>query len=160
MTDEGTTLEYAISDNKVNPVKEEQEIGEKVKKKIQAIHSGLFDFLADARELPTDVDPYVCLWPFMNLCIYPNSESIRIFEDWSFVDGVHRTSILPEHGLLFYVTHLRRMKQELEVNANKALWLKALMKLPLPYFDMLCFMTDRLGMKSRYQKDYFRNKKV
>ena len=158
MTDEGTTLEYKLEGDHVRPVKEKKTYGSNMLQKIEEIHNGVMDFIRYCHGLIEKSDPYIFIFPYINFAAYPDMKSVKLIEGFTFVDGTHKSKLLPEHDLLYYFFHPRMMKKELEKNANKVLWLKALLKIPFPYFDLLCFMTDRLRMKSDYQKKYFNNK--
>lgn len=160
MSEEGTTLEYRLDRDTVVPVKEERIISEPIKRRINSIWQGAHDFVSNCKEwkvnhIISEPSSYACLWPFFNFAVFPNEKSVEIYKGSSFINGMRTISVLPTHSFAFYLLHPKATKRELEDNVNKIIWLKALCKIPFPYYKLLCILTGKLGMKSEYQKKVF-----
>lgn len=160
MSDEGTTLEYSRKGDQVIPVKDSIYLDESTISKIEDVHKGMIDFVSEGKDIILNSEPYVFIWPYIVFAVYPGLVSVQCLEGFYAVDGVHKSKLLPEQNFLYYFFHPWMMKKELEENVNKVLWFKALLKIPFPYFDLLCFMTDKLHMKSDYQKKNFDQKEM
>ena len=154
MTGEGTTLEYKETTGGVEPVLDAVSINTEISDKIRTIQRGIADFIAFNKGREWHFNAYVYVFPYMNYAVYPTLRCIETLKGFSFVNGVHKNSVLPAHSLVYYLLHPKHFRNELEATNAKVFWLKAVMKIPLPYFSMLCFMTDKLGMRSEYQKKY------
>ena len=98
--------------------------------------------------------------PYMNFALCPNRETLDFYHNMSFIDASKEYGFLPEHNLIYYLFHPKKMLAELNLNNGKVIWLYGLLRLPLPYFKILCFMTGKLRMKSKYEKRYLKGNKV
>lgn len=158
---EGTTLEYQKENGKVIPVKAELENGEKSVKVVEAVQNAAICFLEDCRK--ADIlfffellDKQVAWEACFRFLAFPTKETIKFYKQLWCIDGMNHFSFVPKYSVYFYLFHPAMAKKELEVNTSKVIWLKALLKLPLPYYQILCFLTGKIGMKSNYQKKYFK----
>lgn len=154
MMGEGTTLEYKETTGGIEPVLDAVSINTEINDKIKTIQRGIADFIAFNKGCEWNFDAYVYVFPYMNFAVYPTLRCIETLKGFNFVNGVHKNSVLPAHSMVYYLLHPKCFRDELEANNAKVFWVKAVMKIPLPYFSMLCFMTDKMGMRSEYQKKY------
>lgn len=158
---EGTTLEYQKENGKVFPIKEKQEnIGQGIKA-IEAVQNAAICFLEDCRKEDISfffelLDKQVAWEACFHFLAFPAKETIKFYKQLWCIDGMNHFSFVPKYPVYFYLFHPAMAKKELEVNVSKVIWLKALLKLPLPYYQILCFLTGKIGMKSNYQKKYFK----
>lgn len=156
---EGTTLEYRKENGRVVPLKAGQEnkgVGVEI---IEAVQDGAIHFLEDCQKASImfffdELDKKTAFEPCLKFLVFPHRETINFYKRLKFVDGMNVFSFVPKHRLMFYLFHPLELKKELEVNTSRVLWLKALLKLPLPYYKIFCFLTGRMRMTSSYAKKY------
>lgn len=161
LCNEGTTVGYEVRANKIVPIKrtERSDAGT-----INAVHNAALDFIEDIgmNIRCKSVSEYcrdIWFFPYINFAIYPNSETIEFFKDVTFINASKEYRLLPEKKAGYYLLHPMNLLSELNLNNCKVIWLYGLLRLPLPYFKMLCFMTGKLGMKSKYEKEYLKTNK-
>lgn len=158
---EGTTLAYQRENGKAVPLMAEQENTKEGIEVMEAVQNAAIRFLEDCRSEKLlfffeEIDKKIAGEACFRFLIFPKKETLAFYQQLSFVNGVNQNSFLPMHLLPFYLLHPVGLRQELETNISKVIWLKALCKIPLPYYRMLCFLTNNMGMKSSYRKKYFK----
>lgn len=160
---EGTTLEYKIENNKIIAIKQIE--SNAPGKYIEQTHEAAINFVRD----------YDCVgnsgrfegalsdvWfiPYQNFAVFPNTETLLFFGNFTMVNGVTEYGFLPLKSKKYYLFHPKQLLRELELSNGKVIWLYGLLRLPLPYFRILCFLTYGVGMKSNFEKKYLTNNAI
>lgn len=155
LNSEGTTIGYMKNDSGVYPIKE------KVKytkyECIDRAHAASIRYVCDMNEktLPADMgNPNIWFVPYYNFAIRPGKETISFFKGFKANNGVKEYSFLPEHLGGYYFFHLKKAFKEFELNNCKIIWLYGLLPVAIPYYELLCFLTGKIGFKSEYCKKY------
>lgn len=87
---------------------------------------------------------------YATYAVYPSLNTLKIFQDFQFLDGEVR-KLFVSHNIFYYLVHPLKFKNDL--NQGKIFFLKNVFKLRFPYFDFLRLMT-KLGIESEYRKKY------
>ncbi|HAM16883.1 MAG TPA: hypothetical protein DCP91_13735 [Eggerthellaceae bacterium] len=157
LNSEGSTVSYTRTADGVAPVKEEGGCLGEAEQSAARLHAAALAFIDDCRSanLQSLIGAPGCetvLLPYINTVVRPTSKALEFYSRVTFVNGIKEVGFLPLRGLPYYLTHPREAIRELELNNSKVLWLKGLLKLPLPYFQFLCFLTSKVDLKSEYAK--------
>lgn len=151
----GSVQKYKI-DAKVSPVLNSTEYAGKDNKLIVEIQNSGLDFLRQIRETLNikDVPADIVMSPYAAYAIYPTLDTLKIFDDFSFLDGESR-KMLPIHSLLYYLVHPIELKNDMNRSLCKIFFLKHIFKLKFPYFEILKILT-MFGIESEYRKKYIK----
>lgn len=122
---EGTTLSYRAKDNKIVPVIDEYEIhDEKIKEKLDRMHSGAISFIKGIKNLDiTEVHEkgYVSknyFDGFSDLIFKPDKRDIKCLSSIPFNDTVN-SKIVVEKGFFYYLLHSRDFAKDYHAAAWK-----------------------------------------
>ena len=138
---EGSVLKYDFANGHIVPVLDEVEYGEKEDLFIKAVQKAALDFLKVVErdkflireeKIPEDI----IMKAYSRFAVQPALSVLEIFKNFQVLNGKVR-SILPEHGILYYMVHIRKLKQDFEESSCKILFLKEIFKVNLPYFEIL-----------------------
>lgn len=96
------------------------------------------------------IAPEVAFNAYINFAVYPSRKTVKIF---SHLNSKYEMQMpmLPDKNIFYYLFHMKKLKQDLSTYCSIFL-LKKIFFLPLPYYKMLFFMINRMGMKSDYRK--------
>jgi predicted HAD superfamily hydrolase len=138
---EGSVLKYDFANGHIVPVLDDVEYGEKEDLFIKAVQKAALDFLKVVErdkflireeKIPEDI----VMKAYSRFAVQPALSVLEIFKNFQVLNGKVR-SILPEHGILYYMVHIRKLKQDFEESSCKILFLKEIFKVNLPYFEIL-----------------------
>lgn len=154
---EGTTTGYTDCGGTVYPVKEQD--GERGR--IAEAQEAALDFLKEAVcELDIEsfhgISPDVFFMPYINFAVYPSRYTLDFYSGLTYANGITSSDFLPLKGFIHYLLHPGDAFREFNMNNSKTIWLKGLLRIPFPYYGLLCFMTGGLGLKSSYEKRYLK----
>lgn len=157
LNDMGSVQKYE-KNTKVVPVLLDSEYREKEAEIIKRMQNAALEFLRNiecqqSTEDRTEVSADTIMNVYKKFAVYPELNTLQLFEDFCFLDGVSR-KMLPEKSLLYYLCNIRQLKQDINGHCSKVWFLKWLLKVNLPYFDMLKLLVS-IGMKSNYRKKYY-----
>ena len=160
INDEGTTIGYRKS-KEIEPIKRLEK--NKSLDLIHDVHGYAMDFIKDVKDRideneTVEINSMVWFAPFCTFALYPNKETYEFYKKFSFINGAMEYGIVPSKNLMYYFIHPIKCIKEFEYNNAKVIWLYGLLKIPLPYFRILCFLTDSLGLKTAYEKKYLRKR--
>jgi len=158
---EGTTLEYKRENERVIPLKAEQENKDGGIESIEEVQNAAIQFLKDCKKanLETffeEIDKKIAFGSCFNFLIYPQKETVDFYKQLEFIDGMNCFSFIPRHNFIFYLFHPVELKKELEVNTSRIIWLKGLLRIPFPYFIFFQTLTEKMGLRSEYSKKNFK----
>lgn len=138
---EGSVLKYDFANGHIVPVLDDVEYGEKEDLFIKDVQKAALDFLKAVErdkflireeKIPEDI----VMKAYYRFAVQPALSVLEIFKNFQVLNGKVR-SILPEHGILYYMVHIRKLKQDFEESSCKILFLKEIFKVNLPYFEIL-----------------------
>lgn len=156
MNNEGSTLGYSQGKWGVEPVKDTTEIDSNFLYEVKETQIGALAFVSSISDLYQcffdEVEPKVATSIYKEFAIFPNDFSILFFENRKFLDGKKINTIISKHSLIFYLFHFRKFMKDFENSVSKVIWLKSVFKLNFPYYKFLIFLTEKVGLKSRYKR--------
>ncbi len=155
LNSEGTTIGYVKKDGDVYPIKEKKRYAEY--ECIDRAHLASIRYVCDMNKklLPVETGKSnVWFVPYYNFAIRPVKETIGFYNGFKANNGGKEYSFLPDHSLGYYFLHMNKAVKEFELNNCKIIWLYGLLPVAVPYFELLCFLTGKIGIKSEYYKKY------
>lgn len=159
---EGSVMAYKVTENEVVPILRENELNSRNRTFIHQIQDYAMAFLQDINHSHiyshADVPKEFVSAGLRHLLRNPSLQTIHCFKNYQFLDGTLR-SVLPEHSIGWYIFHPRTLISDLDKSSCKLFFLKAVFKLPLPYFQILKFLREDLRIKSSNQKIWLERQK-
>ena len=141
LTTEGSTIRYQCnSEGEILPVKEESEQIESNQKKIAILQNAAIQFIKDIKNNALLYDfvwsSDMILKVYAEFAIHPTLKTVNLLKNLQFRDeGIYKLGA--EHGMAFYCMHPKKFVNTLWKSYYRILFLKDLIKLPLPYFELL-----------------------
>lgn len=148
---EGTTIRYALDDEKVYPITAEYEYKncDEMLSVIAEFQDGAIQFINDykmSEELNDIKLSYdVCSANLVKFGLNPKKEDIRIFGSLSFENFTTNNIVNCNHTIWYYLTHLKELKKDFYKSGWRIVFLKKLFVIPLPYywiFKKICQIFD------------------
>ncbi|WP_243235697.1 HAD family hydrolase [Zhenpiania hominis] len=145
LSTEGTTKQY-IRDNDgiVRPVIGKKENNSLMNENIDLIQNAALDFVSDLNQstakLLVNIDSKIAFGNYLAFVKAPTKELLRYFNGYNCFNGDTPKIFLGEHGSIYYLRHPRQLYKDLIRCDNRALFLKRIFKIPLPYFHILYFL--------------------
>lgn len=126
-----------------------QETMEQIQKAAQLfLHSMKYTDLWSQNPLSADT----LLQGYESFAVRPTMDTICHLKEFYFTDAVS-SEILPPHSSLYYFLQPWKLFKGMNASACKILFLKDILKLPLPYYEMLKFLLLRMNIKSQYRRN-------
>ena len=143
----GSVLKYNIENSHVIPILDISEYGEREKLFIKSVQMSAFEFLRRANKnvfliKEAKIPEAIVMNAYCRFAVRPNMSVVRIFNDFKVLNGKVR-SILPQYGILHYLTHVRAFRRDFEESSCKIFFLKKIFKINLPYFTLLKLLLFR-----------------
>jgi|GEM_PF-1352389 len=168
LSDEQSTIGYAMSDKNIYPVKANQENSVDVVAKIKSMQSSAYKFLKDIREAGLDKmigdwmadNPDLAFANYERFAVYPKAETVKFYKDMVNLDGDDIIPMIDEYGLVYSAFHPKKQLVTLSRNTGKIIYLKSLLKLPLPYFELLKFAEEKLRLKTEFRKEAEQSERI
>lgn len=144
---ECTLLSYFCDEDESRFEYGENECNAEVVNIINKVHGSVIEFINCLKQKNVFDEYYtfrpdVTLLGYERFALYPDHEMIDFFKTVSFIDGEKMNNILPEHNLMYYIFHPRRMIKEFENNISKIIWMKEVFKIRLPYAYILRWLMN------------------
>ena len=159
---EGTTIGYSNNDGVIIPLLDEAECVGENRNKLLEIRNTAFREIEQLRdrfaEYSMDEILQEIMIAFYNFAICPSNKVIHFFDTFKF-KYTQTEKLLPSKSAIYYFFHLKEFNSEIHRSGCKIMALKKVFKLSLPYFQILYFLGEFLGVKGR-QYWYFNKKKV
>lgn len=161
---EGSVIGYGIKNELVVPILEKSEYKGKEGNFIDSVQNTALDLLRtigkdSAFRNHLKVRPEYVMNAYARFAVYPKMNTIHMFEKFHFLD-VSVKKLIPEHGIFYYMIHLKELKTDFENSFCKIFFLKKLFRLRLPYFKLLCFLAVKMNIQSNYRKKFYAQKKI
>ena len=138
---EGSTLRYQEKNGIVIPVKGEPDQAKNNLSKVREIQTGALMFVRHMAQSHSFFDSIYWSADFTfdiykYFAVYPDFKRVKLLRGLQFSD---RDSNIfgSKHSILYYIAHLKSFKTDLMRSYYRVLFLKDVLKLPLPYFEML-----------------------
>lgn len=163
LNQEGSVKGYDFKNELVVPILEKTEYGGAEGNFIDSVQNTALGLLRtigrdDAFRNYLKVRPEYVMNAYANFAVYPKMKTLHIFDKFHFLDiGVKK--LIPEHGIFYYMMHLKELKTDFENSFCKIFFLKKLFRLRLPYFKLLCFLAVKMNIQSNYRKKFYAQKK-
>lgn len=137
----GSVLRYGVENEHIIPILDNPEYEGKEGLFIKSVQRAAFDFLKGVKKdtllmRETKVPEDIIMSAYWRFAIQPDMSVLKIFNDFQVLNGKVRT-ILPEHGILYYLVHISELKKDFEESSCKLFFLKKIFKVNLPYFMFL-----------------------
>ena len=149
----GTTIQYERDDSGIVGCCGVREYGEKEIRIVCKIQKSAIRFVQMVKESGYDfkMSPDVIMCIYKVFAVYPKNEVLRYFRQFRISDGPMLKKITPEKGLWHYLIHPDELRREINNNKCKIWFLKGLLVIPLPYYQIL-HLVSSMGAKSDLQK--------
>lgn len=159
-SDEGTTTGYVENNGIVEPQKvSDQRRSSQI---INMSHKTALQYLKDAFttidiEAITKINHDVFFLPYVNFGVYPSSETVEFYKNFSFINGTIEFTFIPGKSFLFYLLHPVQAYREISL-ASKIIWLKGLLRIPFPYYRFLRFILEHTELEGSFSRREIRKK--
>lgn len=143
LSTEPTTVSYGFVNGKAYPIFGKKEQSEKNIVNITNMQNAALTFLNDCKN-----DEFIMSYDFYVATLYkayhdlvnpPSNTIINLFREHDCLN-MEEDSLIGRHSIIYYIFHPIKLKNDFLNNGCKLLFLKNLFKMPLPYFELLCFM--------------------
>lgn len=81
----------------------------------------------------------VCEAAFSAFINYPSADTIKHLKEFSFLN-VESHSMVAQHSFGYYILRPKNFVSEFLNNGSKSIFLKSVLKLPLPYISIIDFL--------------------
>lgn len=144
LSTEGTTIGYEERDGSCTPVLAENENCKEARECIDEMQCAALEFIEDC--VKSDVAKYfasinrqVAFLPYFNCVANPSKTAMRFYNEFMAMStvGSGKHSIISAKSLPYYLLHLNECYSDFKSNSSKILWLKSIIRLPLPYDSIL-----------------------
>lgn len=113
-------------------------------------------FLSDLKLQKTEAKKALSVETIMlgyeTFAVRPALKSVYYFKNFSFIDAEIK-KMLPQHATIYYLLQPWKVAKEMEGSICKIFFLKSILKIRLPYFQILKFLLYRLNIKSQFRKN-------
>lgn len=151
----GTVKCYKEEEGRIVPVLGDCEYGKSESEMVQSFQNASFDFIRDYIKVHGIPNINVRIEDIINIykcfAVYPSLKTISIFSEFYMSDGNVMKKMIPEKRIYYYLFHADELKREFNMNVCKIWFLKWLIKIPFPYFEVLCLLSN-VGVKSKLEK--------
>lgn len=157
----GSVHRYSLEKNQIVPVLSESEYHGNEGDFLESIQSKALIFLKMIKEddifksnlkIPEDI----LMVSYANFAVYPEMNTINIYGKFQFLNDGKIRNLLPDYGILYYIFHLRKLKQDLNECFCKIFFLRKLFKVNFPYFKLLKFLATKCNIKTAFRKRYYK----
>lgn len=143
-TDPSTKGYRCAEDSRVLPEFGDPENSEDMNGRITAIQSAALEFVGDLHASPAraifNITAGESFGNYLALANAPISELKKLFSDFHYYNSNVSVLFLSQHGLLYYMRYPKRFFRDFIRNGNRALFLRSLFKVPLPYYKILRYL--------------------
>lgn len=151
LSDEGTTIRYDKEKDSIKPqlLNEKNDVDEKTKQIMKEFQKGAEYFVSKFKESNFDINyllPDVCSANLICFGCNPRKDDLKIYEQLCFENYSVHNIINYNKTTLYYITHLKEAKRDFFQSGWRIMFLRKLIKLPLPYnfiFNMICKLFKR-----------------
>lgn len=151
---EGSTIGYKKKDGIIGPIFGEPDYHEESKRIVETIQSSALECVKVINACGGEIDgisPDIIMNAYYNFAVRPKLKTLALF-DSIYLSDVDKIKLLPKHKMMYYLFHLKELKEEMKKNVCKVWFFKWLLKAPLPYYRLLKMMLSA-GAKSDYMKE-------
>lgn len=144
LSTDGTTLGYkAVNENRIIPELGIPEQNNDSIENILKLQNAAFDFVREFKKIDEKLklqnDPIKFAAAYSEFIDPPTLKEVQKFKNFKSSDnGIH--SFVAVHNIFFYFTHMNKFISEFLNSGNKALFLKSVFKIPLPYVSIVQFL--------------------
>lgn len=148
---EGSVLRYDIIEDSIIPILSEPEYIGVESDFMTAVQTEALKFLnivkkdelfREDRKVTEDI----VMSGYSRFAVYPTLATLKVFEKFCFLNGTTR-DILPEKGIFYYLTHVRKFHRDFRESSCKIFFLKKIFKIKFPYYNILKFLLHKWDMK-------------
>lgn len=155
----GSLLLYDTKEGRIVPVLADSEYGKKESKFIDSMQTAALNFVHDISEesnLKESVTMQVkySMKAYSDFAVYPSMATLHIFKDFNFLN-VSVKKLLPEHSVFYYLLHIKQLKKDLNESLCKIFFVKKLLKIKFPYFELFKLLATKMKVKSNYRKKFY-----
>lgn len=140
---EGSTIGYEEINGKIYPQKNAPEHSLENAMHIEKMQDAALEFIKDFKNAKLNIfdlfNEKDFIVPYENLVNPPKIKTINMFSNFLFLN-MDEQKLIPDKGLLYYGFHPKEFKSDFMNTGCKLFFMKKLFKLPLPYFEILCFL--------------------
>lgn len=83
---------------------------------------------------------------YSRFAVYPTLATLKVFEKFCFLNGTTR-DILPDQGIFYYLTHIRKFHRDFRESSCKIFFLKKIFRINISYYSMLKFLLHKWDSK-------------
>lgn len=132
--------------NEIIPIYKEKEFSEEVGTQLDEVAEGAerfcekFKCFSELNGMRVTKSQY--LRNYVLLIKKARLSTCNLFKDFNPLESSGDTTLnlFPKHGLSYYVLHVGELKKDIWKSGNSILFLKALLKIPLPYYKLRLFL--------------------
>lgn len=140
----GSVMRYNRERGHIVPVLDKSEYGVEESKFIDSVQQAALEFLNAVKKdmlfrEELDISEDVIMSAYCQFAVHPDMSTLKLFNGFKVLNGRIR-KMLPEHGILYYMIHPKELRQDFEENSCKIFFLKKLLKVKIPYYEMLKFL--------------------
>lgn len=141
---DGSARKYAKNDlGEYYCVQSEPEQSEESAKDVIILQNAALKFVKEFKKIDDVLDvkmnPVVCEAAFSRFINHLSADTVEHLKKFSFLN-VESHSMVAQHGLGYYVLKPQNFITEFLKNGSKAVFLKSVFKLPLPYINIIKFL--------------------
>lgn len=143
---QASVLDYKESVNGVIPVFKNKEFSERTGEQLDEVFSGALAFSNDFKACFNITNGYGIdidyLKPYCMLIKYPVLHTCGLFRKFAPMQSLGNSVfyLMPQRGLLYYLFHINKLKKDIYDSGNSILYLKQLIKIPIPYYKLCMFL--------------------
>lgn len=154
---DGTVLGYEKDVDGVKVIMESRKDKEKISRSVYNLRKGYLAFAKCFQEFWSNKELCeICVnaafLGYKNFAVTPSLDTVKFFSHYINLDDLTDANIVSSHSLAYYVFHPKEFYKEFDLTNAKIIWLKSIFKLPLPYFEFLRFLTEKINMTSGRHK--------
>lgn len=136
LNNEGSTIYYKKLNSNVLPVKEKYEQNANLNHKVKLMHDAAL-FTIDKIPL-NSIDKNISFYNYEKVVVKPTIKFLKKIKNLNFSDGkVYQ--LIEKHNIIYYIMHPMKFKEDLINSYYKIGFLKNLLKINLPYLNILKF---------------------
>ena len=126
-------------------------------KLISTAQNSALDYLAEASgsldlAAVSTVNKEVFFIPYVNFALHPSSDTLSFFSKLTVEYGLDDHPFLPEKSISYYILHPKKALREFKLSVSKIIWLKGLLRIPLPYYGIFWLMRRVFKVKGYGEK--------
>lgn len=140
---EGSVLRYEMAKGSVVPILDKPEYGREEGKFIVSMQSAALEFLNkigkdSLLKKETEISEDIVMSAYYKFAVQPRLSTLKMFECFQVLNGKIK-KIIPEHGIFYYMFHLKDLERDFRESSCKIFFLKKLFKVKFPYYKILKF---------------------